>query len=324
MASSPRPALHRVVVVAFDRISAFHLSVPCVVFGEVLPPDSGIALQVCSAEPGPLAASAGFTLGMSKGLAALRQADTVIVPSWRDPAETPPAALLSALRAAHRRGARIVGLCLGAYALAAAGLLEGRRATTHWAWAEDFARRHPGVAVAPDVLYIDEGDVLTSAGTAAGLDCCLYLLRRLKGAEIANEAARRLVTTPHRAGGQAQFIPQPLPDHPGQTRLGELLDWVRGCLDQAHSLDSLAQRALMSRRTFTRQFRRITGGTVGEWLLRERLALAQRLLESGDQPVEQVAALAGLGSSASLRHHFRRAFGVAPLAWRRAFRGETA
>jgi transcriptional regulator GlxA family with amidase domain len=310
-----------VVVVAFDRISPFHLSVPCIVFGERHPGVPRFRFQVCGAEPGPLRTTAGFTIEPAQGLAALRYADTVIVPSWRDPSEMPPAPLLKALRAAHRRGARVVGLCLGAYVLAAAGLLDGRRATTHWAFVADFARRYPRVRVDGDVLYLEGDGIITSAGTAAGLDCCLHLLRQDHGAEVANRVARRLVVPPHRQGGQAQFVEQPLPATARDSRLASLLDEVRARLDLPHTLDSLAQRVLMSRRTFTRHFRQITGSTVGEWLAAERLALTQRLLETTDQPVERIAALVGFGSPESLRHHFRAAFGVSPSAWRKTFSG---
>lgn len=314
-------AMLSIAVVAFDRICPFHLAVPCVVFGDGHPGMPAGRLVVCAAEPGPLTTTAGFTVATGYGLDALATAKTVIVPSWRDPAEAPSPALLAALVAAHRRGACIVGLCLGAYVLAAAGLLDGRRATTHWAYAADFARRYPQIAVDPDVLYVDDGDVVTSAGTAAGIDCCLHLLRREYGAEVANRVARRLVVPPHRQGGQAQFIEQPLPATANDSRLADLLDWVRANLHLPHTLDSLAARTLLSRRTFTRHFRALTGETVGRWLLAERLALTQRLLESTEQPVESVAALAGFGSSASLRLHFGKAFGVSPQRWRQTFRG---
>ncbi|MBL6749124.1 MAG: helix-turn-helix domain-containing protein [Nevskia sp.] len=312
---------HVVAVVAFDRISPFHLSVPCVVFGESHPGAPDFDLRVCAAERGPLTTTAGFAVAVRHGLEALRKARTVIVPSWRDPGERPPQRLLDALAAAHRRGAQVVGLCLGAYVLAEAGLLDGRRATTHWAYAQDFARRYPQVRVDADVLYIDDGDILTSAGTAAGLDCCLHMLRQQYGAGPANCVARRLVVPPHRQGGQAQFIERPLPATARDSRLAQVLEWTRANLQQPHSLDSLAARALMSRRTFTRHFRLLTGATVGDWLLGERLALGRHLLETSDHPVEQVAALAGFGSPVSMRHHFRKAYGVSPSALRRTFRG---
>lgn len=312
---------HRIAVVAFDHITPFHLSVPCLVFGDLgLGPDY-YELRVCAAAPGALPTTAGFDLQVLHGLEALEWAQTVIVPSWHEPDERPPGLLLEALVAAAERGARLVGLCLGAYVLAEAGLLDGRRATTHWAWAQDFARRFPQVTLDADVLYLEDGNLLTSAGTAAGIDCCLHLLRQQHGAELANRVARRLVVPPHRQGGQAQFIEQPLPATARDDRLADLLDWVRASLDQPHSLDSLAERALMSRRSFTRHFRQLTGTSVGEWLLAERLALCQRLLETTEQSVEAVAALAGFGSPVSLRHHFGRAFGVSPSAWRQVFRG---
>ncbi|WP_144114140.1 helix-turn-helix domain-containing protein [Paraburkholderia sp. BCC1886] len=318
-----------IAVVAFDRISPFHLSVPCVVFGETggESPGAGqslmpqFTLKVCAAEAGTLNTTAGFSLGVAHGLAALKTADTIIVPTWRDPHERPPAPLLKALVSAQRRGAQIVGLCLGAYVLAEAGLLEGRSATTHWAYAADFAQRYPGVKVAADVLYVEDDNVVTSAGTAAGIDCCLHLIRQRYGAECANSMARRLVVPPHRQGGQAQFVEHPLPSTGRESRLSGLLDTLRGELDDAHTLDSLAARTLMSRRTFTRQFRLLTGTTVGAWLLGERLVLTQRLLETSDHSVDAIAALAGFGSPESLRLHFRRAYGISPKIWRQNFRG---
>lgn len=314
---------HVVAAVAFDGISPFHLSVPCVVFAEDRSDGGvlGFEFRVCSLDPGPLSTTAGFSIAATHGLDALADADTIIVPTWRDPDEAPPAALLDALRAAHARGAQLVGLCLGAYVLAAAGLLDGRPATTHWAWAADFARRFPNVKVDPQVLYVDDGDILTSAGTAAGLDCCLHVVRKLCGAQSANYIARRLVVPPHRQGGQAQYVQQPMPPDLRGDRLSALLDWVNGTLDAPHTLDSLAGRAAMSRRTFTRHFKAATGTTVSAWLLAQRLARAQQLLESTDESIESIAGMAGFGSTASLRQHFTDAFRTSPSAWRREFRG---
>jgi transcriptional regulator GlxA family with amidase domain len=317
-----RAPRHIVAVVAFDRISPFHLSVPCVVFGEDRRGGGVPAFdfRVCAAETGALATTAGFSIAVTHGLEALADAHTIIVPSWRDPDETPPAALLDALRAAHARGALLVGLCLGAFVLAAAGILDGRPASTHWAWADDFARRYPRVRLDPDVLYVDDGDVLTSAGTAAGLDCCLHVLRKICGTRAANHVARRLVVSPHRQGGQAQYVQQPMPPNPRGDRLSGLLDWVSRNLAAPHTLDTLAARALMSRRTFTRRFRLATGTTVGAWLLAQRLARAQQLLESTEESVEAIATSAGFGSAASLRQHFADALRTSPTAWRREFR----
>ncbi|MBF5012577.1 helix-turn-helix domain-containing protein [Burkholderia pseudomultivorans] len=319
--SPPAPTV--VAVIAYDGISPFHLSVPSVVFGKERDAAGTPAFEfrVCSAERGPLATTGGFTIVAPYTLDGLLDADIVIVPSWRDEAETPPDVLLEAVRAAAARGAQLVGLCLGAYVLAAAGLLDGRPATTHWAWADDFAQRFPRVKLDPDVLYVDDGNLMTSAGTAAGLDCCLHVVRRRFGSEAANRIARRLVIPPHRQGGQAQYVPQPVAAHPRDTRLAGLLDWVRAHLDAAHSVDSLAARVLMSRRTFTRHFRQATGTTVTAWLQAERLARAQHLLETTGQSIDAVAQAAGYGSSVSLRQHFAGALGTSPSAYRREFRG---
>ena len=324
-AKHPRHAsgAERIAVVAYDRISPFHLSVPCLVFGEDRG-ESGVALfdlRVCTLDPAPLRTSVGFTIGVSQGLGVLARAHTVIVPSWRDPNERPPQRLLDALRRAHERGARVVGLCLGAFVLAEAGLLDGRPATTHWRWADRFAQRYPQVQLDRDVLYVDDGDVVTSAGTAAGIDCCLHLLRRRHGAEVAKRVARRLVVAPHREGGQAQYIEQPLPNAAPDHRLSEVLIWAAKHLDHNLSLDQLAARGAMTRRTFTRHFRQNTGTTVGQWLLHQRLARAQRLLETSARPMEQVAADAGLGSAMSMRQHFAAAFKTSPSAYRKHFRG---
>lgn len=314
--SSPR---WLIAVVAFDRVIPFHLSVPCIVFGDAVPVGGPFDVVVCAGEPGTLLTTAGFGLTRLAPLRVLKNADAVVVPGWRDVAERPPERLLDALRAAHARGAQIVGLCLGAHVLAEAGLLDGRRATTHWEHAQAMAEQFPQVEVDPDVLYVEDGNVLTSAGTAASLDACLHILRQRLGAAKANHVARRLVVSPHREGGQAQFIEQPLPKTAGGTRLARLIDSVRTRLGESHSLDSLATEAKMSRRTFTRHFKALTGTTVQNWLLSERLALSQRLLEQTDQSIERVTVLAGFGSVVSLRHHFRHAFGVSPSAWRQSF-----
>ena len=309
----------RVAVLAFDRISPFHLAVPCVLFGDRHPGAPVFDLRVCAGEPGPLRTTAGFEVHTRHGLSALRWADWVIVPSWRDPAERPTEAVLKALVAAHCRGALVVGLCLGAFLLAEAGLLDGLEATTHWSAADEFARRYPMVHLKPGVLYVDAGQVVTSAGTAAGLDCGLHLLRRHFGANVANRVARRLVVAPHRQGGQAQFIEHPLPDAQGDARIVALLDRVRASLADDHDLDRMADGAAMSRRSFTRHFRKVTGTTPKQWLLCERLALAQRLLEATEEPVELIAHRVGFASAAVLRQHMRKAFGLSPMAWRQGF-----
>lgn len=316
-----RSTTETIAVVAFDGISPFHLSVPCMVFGEDRTETGAprFRMRVCAPEPGPLQTNAGFELVVPHGLEAIRRAQIVVVPSWRDDGRPAPPALIRALQAAHRRGATVVGLCLGAFVLAEAGLLDGRPATTHWNLAATFAKQYPKVSLQPEVLYVDDGDVLTSAGTAAGIDCCLHLLRVRYGAETANRAARRMVVAPHRQGGQAQYIQQPVPATAERDRLAPLLEWLGKHLDVPHELDNLARRALMSRRTFTRRFRESTGTTVGQWIQNQRLALAQRLLETTDHPVERVATGAGFGSAVSLRKHFTSAFKVSPTVYRRQF-----
>jgi len=312
----------RVAVVVFDGIRPFHLAVPCAVFGETAAGEAPMFdLRVCAIEPGELRTQAGFGVVARRGLRELARADIVVVPSWRDPEERPPELLLAALRRAHARGALVVGLCVGAWVLAAAGLLDGRRATTHWRWTARLAENYPQVRVDPNVLYVDEGNVLTSAGTAAGIDCCLHVVRRYRGAEAAGRIARTLVVPPHRQGGQAQFIEQPVLAATRDTPLTKTLDWASRHLATAHSLDSLAARAAMSRRSFTRHFRQYTGTTVSRWLLSQRLALAQRLLETSALPIARIAEKAGFGTPLSLRQHFVAAFDTTPSTYRREFRG---
>lgn len=314
-------APRHICILAFDGISPFHLSAPCLVLGEGLRSQdvAPFKLQVCAWQKGPLRTSAGFHIEATAGLHALRHADVIIVPSWHQPEVTPPDVLLNALRSAHARGALIVGLCLGAFVVAAAGLLNGKTATTHWHWAAHFTRMFPALHFDPDVLYVDEGSVVTSAGTAASLDCCLHLLRRWYGAEVANRVARRLVLAPHRAGGQAQFVDQPLPVAASDERIQQLLSWVQAHLDESHSIDSLAARAAMSRRSFTRNFQRATGTSVLQWLLHQRLALAARLLEGTALSMEAVAAQTGFQSAMNLRLRFKAGYGLAPTAYRQQF-----
>jgi transcriptional regulator GlxA family with amidase domain len=315
----------KVAIAAFDQIRPFHLSVPCAVFGE----PGGDAkplfeVRVCAVEPGPLRTQIGFTIDTPYGLRELAQADIVIVPSWRHPNESAPKPLLNALDRAHRRGAILVGLCVGAFVVAETGLLDGKHATTHWRGSERFKQRFPKVTLDPNVLYVDQGDIVTSAGTAAGIDCCLHVVRRQFGAEATNRIARTLVVPPHRQGGQAQYIEQPVLAGATDNPLTKTLSWAARHLDQPHSLDSLAERALMSRRSFTRHFRQHTGTTVGQWLLVQRLGLAQRMLETTDQPIERIAERTGFGTALSMRQHFNAALNTTPSMYRREFRGVDA
>jgi len=314
---------HEIAVLVFDHINPFLLSVPCLVFQHRAELRAH-RVRICAAEPVPpggFRTTAGFTVQMDGTLQDAACADVLIVPSWRDVHECPPEPMMNTVREAHARGATVVGLCLGAFVLAQAGILDGHQATTHWSAVETFAQRFPRVKLAPDVLYTDcdEGRLVTSAGIAAGLDCCLHLVRRWHGAEAANRIARRLVVAPHRQGGQAQYIEQPLHHAPGGDRLSDLLNWAAARLTEPHTLDSLAERAAMSRRNFTRRFRELTGTTVGQWLLGQRLAYAQRLLETTRQPIEAIALQAGFGSAVSLRQHFSRAYRTSPSAYRALF-----
>lgn len=314
-------AIHRVAVLALDSVVTFDLGVPCQIFGGRA--DLGVvryAAEVCGAVAGLVRTSNGFDLHVPSGLEALARADTVIVPGIEDVDAPVPAAVLAALRVAHARGARVASICTGAFVLAAAGLLDGKRATTHWQDAPLLAARHPLITVDPAVLYVDEGRVLTSAGIAAGLDLCLHLVRRDHGAAVANAVARRMVVAPHRSGGQAQFAERPLPNDPAGG-LEATRGWMLLRLAEPLSLERLAAHAGTSRRTFIRQFRAETGTSPLRWLVHQRVLLAQRLLEQGGEPLERLATRCGFGSALVLRQHFRRATGTTPLAYRLAFRG---
>lgn len=278
---------------------------------------------VCGVEPGPLRAAGGLTVTPDHGLERLAEANLVVVPGWRGIEAPVPMALVDALRAAHARGARLMSLCSGVAVLAAAGLLVGRAATTHWRHAEAVAARWPDIRLDPGVLYVDHGDVATAAGSAAGIDLCLHVVRRDFGAAAANTVARRLVVPPHREGGQAQFVPAPVPRAHEAARLAPLIDWLRATLDEQHGVAALAARAGMSQRTFQRRFAETTGLAPGAWLLAERLRRACALLEDPACPrLDAVAEACGFGAAATLRHHFRARFGCSPAAWRRSFGGQ--
>lgn len=309
------------MALAYDGLCTFEFGVVVEVFG--LPrPEMGedwYRFAVCAVDPGPLRATGGVRVEADGGLELLEEAGTIVVPGWRGLAAPVPEPLLDALRRAHARGARLMSICSGVFVLAAAGLLDGRAATTHWRYTDALAEAYPGVRVDPDVLYVDEGDLLTSAGSAAGIDLCLHLIRRDFGPEAANRVARRMVVPPHREGGQAQFIERPVPPAREGARLGPLLDRMRDRLREDQPVADLARAAGMSVRTFLRRFKAATGQTPGEWLLAERLRRAQELLETGPRPVEEVADLAGFPSAAALRHHFRDRLGISPSAYRAQF-----
>ncbi|MDW5596163.1 helix-turn-helix domain-containing protein [Conexibacter stalactiti] len=312
---------HHVVALVSEGVIVLDLAAPAHLFGFVDPARYSFALA--AERPGAVMSSSGFAIVAEHGLDELARADTIVVPGSVGAEETTPApALLDVLRAAAERGARIVSVCAGAFALAHAGLLDGRRATTHWADADLLATRFPRVTVDPDVLYVDEGQVLTSAGIAAGLDLCLHVVRRDHGAEVAADFARRTVIAPHRDGGQAQFIEAPVTtvEEVASVALDTTRAWALERLHEPLPVERLAAHAHVSPRTFARRFRAETGTTPAQWLLHQRVLAARRLLEGTDAPVEQVAADCGFGSAASLRTHFARATRTSPTAYRRAFR----
>jgi transcriptional regulator GlxA family with amidase domain len=308
---------HRVVALLVTEVVAFDLAIPDQVFGRE---PERYAWTLCAERPGPVPTETGLGVLVPHGLEALDGADTVIVPGIGDHAWPLPDAPLAALRAAAARGARVASICTGAFVLAAAGLLDGRRATTHWRYAERRAREFPLVDVDPDVLYVDDGDVLTSAGVAAGVDLCLHIVRSDHGAEAANAVARRMVVAAHRDGGQAQYVERPLPPADGES-LEPTRAWMRERLAEPLSVEAMARHAGYSPRTFAHRFRAETGTTPLQWLIGRRVAEAQRLLEGTAMSIEEVAARAGFGGAVALRQHFGRVVGTSPTAYRRAFAG---
>ncbi|MEO3827968.1 helix-turn-helix domain-containing protein [Actinomadura sp. B10D3] len=313
--------MHRLAVAVTEGVPIFELAIPCEVFGYERP---GLAptwydFRLCAAAG--TRTTAGFAADARYGLDALAEADTVVIPACANVLGDQPPGLVEAVRAAHGNGARIVSLCTGAFVLAAAGLLDGRPATTHWMHADQLSARYPEVRVDASVLYIDDGDVLTSAGTAAGLDLCLHVVRKDHGAAVAGALAKRLVMPAHRPGGQAQYIDTGITVQDADE-LGPLLDWARRHLDEPLTVPVLARRANVTTRTLIRRFHAATGTTPMAWLRGIRIDHARKLLETTSLPVDQVAERSGLGSPANLRHHFTRAVGVPPTAYRRASRPE--
>ena len=328
--------LRNVAVVVVNGFLPFEFGTICEVFG-VDRSDDGLPsydFAVVAGEPPPLRAHNDFTIQPSCGLERLEEADLIALPAVGDdqlsiypvppgrpcPPREFPGDLLAALHRAVDRGARVLSVCSGAFILGEAGLLDGRRCTTHWRHAEELARRYPAAKVDPDVLYVDDDPVITSAGTAAGIDACLYLVRKEQGSRVANGIARRMVVPPHRDGGQAQYVDQPVAPFCDGT-LRDLLEWLRAHLDQPLTVRQLAVRANMSERTFARRFVQDTGTTPQRWLIGQRILLAQQLLEESDETVDAIADRTGFGNATALRHHFRAWRGTTPNAYRRLFRG---
>jgi AraC family transcriptional regulator, transcriptional activator FtrA len=320
-----RPGEHTVAIVVYDGATAFELGIACEVFGDHWSEILGVPWYrsfVCALTPGPVTVDVGFQLRADYGPERIVSADTVIVL----PGATTdvPAGICGPLRRAHSRGSRIVSLCTGAFALAAAGLLDGRRATTHWTECGDLARRYPNVTVDASVLYVDDGDILTSAGSAAGIDLCLHVVRQDYGAEIATQLARQLVVAPQREGGQAQYIDAPMPELDSSSLFADTVTWLQEHLNEEVTVEALAIRSAMSPRTFARRFLASTGTTPYQWLLRQRIQFAQRLLETTDLPVDSVAAASGFSTAANLRKHFGRIVHTSPQSYRRTFQARQA
>ena len=309
----------RVAALVYDGLCTFEFAICVEVFG-LSRPELGVDwydFVACSFEKKPARATGGVRITTSAGLKTLASAGTIVIPGWRDHDEIPPPEVLDALRRAHARGARLLSICSGVFVLAATGLLDGKRATTHWRYADKLRARYPNITVEPNVLYVDEGNVLTSAGSAAGIDLCLHVVRRDYGADVANRVARRLVVPPHREGGQAQYIAEPL--RVEAQGLAPLLDWTLRRLDKPLSVTDLATRAKMSERTFARRFVEETGTTPHRWLTQQRLIAAQRRLETTRDSIDEVAQAVGFETAGALRHHFRLAFGTTPMSYRRRF-----
>lgn len=305
---------HRVAVVVLPGVLALEFGTATQVFGR----DPHYDLVVCAESRAARVPGSGIVIHTSAGLEGLKRAGAVIVPGYEDVNATVSPAVLSALRAAHAHGARLVSICSGAFALAASGLLDGRPATTHWRWTDELQRRYPQVEVLPNRLFVDDGDILTSAGVTTGIDLCLHLIRRDHGAAAANTRARALVAPPQRQGGQAQFVERLRPEA-SSDELGPLRDWMLDNLTVAHDLDTLARRAHMSRRTLTRRFREETGVPAMRWLADARIDRARDLLETTDEPVENIGRLSGLGAPASVRAAFHRHIGTSPQEYRSLF-----
>ncbi|MFF2348195.1 GlxA family transcriptional regulator [Kitasatospora sp. NPDC058115] len=308
---------HQVAVLVLEGAKPLDVGIPAQVFSSR--PSMPYTVRVCGPAPGLVTGGDGLSYHVAEGLEAVEHADTVFVPGYRDPATTePPAAVVEALVAAHRRGARLAAISTGAFALAATGLLDGRRATTHWHYARVLAERHPRIRVDENVLFVDEGAVLTSAGAASGIDLCLHLVRRDHGVGLSNHVARRLVAAPYRSGGQAQYVPRSVPEPLGDLFAGTR-EWALEHLAEQLTLEGLARHARVSARTFSRRFVEDTGYTPMQWVLRARVDLARELLERTDLGVEQIADRAGLGTGANLRLHFHRVLGTSPTEYRHTF-----
>lgn len=311
----------QVVVLAYDGLCTFEFGVAVEVFGLPRPEmgDTWYRFAVAAVDEGELRATGGIRILADGDLRLLEHADLIVVPGWRGVDSPVPEALCDALRQASARGCQVMSICSGVFVLAASGLLDGRRATTHWRYIETLKTRFPAIDVVEDVLYQDEGDILSSAGSAAGIDLCLHVVRRDYGMEAANRVAHRLVIPPHRDGSQTQQLSRPVAQLRESQRFGKLFDYLHQHLAQSHSVDSLSQRVGMSQRTFLRRFQDATGTTPARWLLNERLLRAKDYLENSRLSIDSIAEQTGFGQAATLRHHFRQHFALSPAQYRKQF-----
>jgi len=311
----------KVVALVYDDLCTFEFGIVSEVFGlhRTEFNEDWYEFRSVSMEKGPLSANGGLLFTATGDERDLAWADLIIIPGWRGKDVPVPLAICASLQAAQARGARIVSICSGVYVLAAAGLLKGRKATTHWRYVQDFARKFPDVVLETDSLYVDEGNIMTSAGSSAGIDLCLHIVRKDYGVKIANSVAKRLVMHAHRQGGQRQFIEQPVPAENESHRLSSILDIIRSKLNENHSVQSLALRSGMSIRTFQRKFAALTGEPVGRWINQERLTRACALLETTKASIDDIAGAVGLSNVETLRYHFRQKFGVSPAQYRKRF-----
>ncbi len=310
-----------VAVLAYDQLCMFEFGIAVEIFGLARPEFADLGWyshEIVGIEPGPYRSTGGITVEARHDLSRLEQAGLIVVPGWRGAQQPVPQPLIDALRAAHARGARIATLCSGVFVPAGAGLLSGRRATTHWRYAEALSSSYPDIAVEPDILYVDDGDLLTAAGSAAGIDLCLHIVRQDFGAQVANTVARRLVLPAYREGGQAQYVARPVPRE-RRGRIGPLLDTLRGRLDEDWSIARMAALATLSERTLIRHFNDGTGQSPLNWLIAERVERCKELLETTTLDLDAIATATGFRTQETLRHHFRARTGVSPTIFRRSF-----
>ncbi|MUH96242.1 helix-turn-helix domain-containing protein [Aliivibrio fischeri] len=315
------PHLPRVAIIVFNRFSPFHFSVPAMIFGNSEIHDRPMFdMKIIAGEDGPITSDIGMEIKPEGGLEKLIDFDFIIVPYWHNVETAPSIQLIEKLKAAHQNGSTLIGLCLGGYVLAYSGLLENRTAAMHWNFESDFTTRFPSIKVDHNALYVEEDRIITSAGIAANIDCSLHVFRQCYGSKEANQLARKMVVSPHREGGQAQYIERPVPVNTADTRINELLDSVRKNIELSYTIDELADSVILTRRTFTRKFNKATGMSFGQWLMTERLHQAQELLEETDLSIEVVSDRVGFSSVFVFRDKFKTKFQVTPSEWRKTFR----